>query len=431
MVDQSYIERRRLLKVNLNLSCEQQTALDIMMEKIMMSGAGVRPYFDRKSFIYKVGGYAGTGKTHLICQLKKEIEIYSRNTSVALCAFTGKASSVLKNKLQNEDLMRGRDYVGTIHGLIYRAKTKYDNVLKTYVVVGWRLIPYDEFLYDVIIIDEASMISEDIWNDLRKFNKPIIVIGDHGQLPPVSEKSFSLMKNPDFILKEIQRQEEDNPIIELSSFIRKNGYIPECVWSPGVFKIPWGHKKTTEIWNNISHDENIIVLCGFNSTRCGLNRNIRKKLEYKNNLPYPGERIVCLRNNHTIKLMNGQIGTLLWLMPEDKNLYRLTIEVDNEPEPYESIAHISTFDQVTYTIYTDDPKIKIAKKYAIKMGYELDYFDFGYCISVHKSQGSEWDKVVLFEQRTKHWDDEYYRRWLYTAVTRAKEKLMIISDYWG
>ena len=59
------------------------------------------------------------------------------------------------------------------------------------------------------------------------------------------------------------------------------------------------------------------------------------------------------------------------------------------------------------------------------------YFDFGYAMSVHKSQGAEWEKVILFEQRTQRWDDEYYARWLYTAVTRAKSKLFIISDFWA
>lgn len=413
------------------LSDEQQTALDFMMNRIIQSGAGVRPFYKRSSFIYRVGGYAGTGKTHLLCQLRNEINIFSKKISVAFCTFTGKASSVLKNKLQEANVVKDTDYVGTIHGLIYRAETKYDKQLKTHVIVGWKLIPRDELYYDLIIVDEGSMVSKDIWQDLIKFNKPIIVVGDHGQLPPVSEKAFSLMRNPDFILKEIHRQAKGNPIIQLSAFIRKNGYIPNHIWSPGVFKVPWHNDKTKEIWNNIDHDENLIVLCGFNNTRCMLNRNIREKLGHKKKTPYPGERIVCLRNNHTIKLMNGQIGTLMWLMPEDKDIYRLTIEVDKEPDPFECIAHMSTFDQVTYTTYSEDNKIKLAKRYAKDMGYELDYFDYGYCISVHKSQGSEWNKVILFEQRTRHWDDEYYKRWLYTGVTRAREKLMVIPDYWG
>ncbi len=410
------------------ISEEQQHALELIMSHIINSKVGT---YNHQPFVYRVGGYAGTGKTHLLSELRKEINILNKKISVAFATFTGKAASVLKHKLTEMGSIKGDDYIGTIHGLIYKALTKYDKQLKTYVVVGWKLIPKDEFFNDIIIIDEGSMVSKEIWQDLMKFRRTIIVVGDHGQLPPISEKAFSLMHCPDFVLNKIHRQAEGNPIIQLSAFIRKNGYIPEHIWAPGIFKINWNHKKTQEIWKSLEHNEKLIVLCGFNSTRCGLNKNIRVKMNYKKVLPYPGERIVCLRNNHTIKLMNGQIGTLVWSMPEDKEIYRFTIDVDKEPDLYESIAHISTFGQNSYTTYSTEPKIKIAQKYAKDKGYELDYYDYGYCISVHKSQGSEWDKVILFEQRTQHWDDEYYKRWLYTGVTRAKEKLMVISDYWG
>ena len=414
------------------LSEEQNNALDLMMKNIINSGIGRLPKYRITPFVYRVGGYAGTGKTHLLCKLRKEIDIFNRKINVAYATFTGKASSVLKIKLTENNAINGNDYVGTIHGLIYKPKTRYDKQLKTYVIIGWKLVDNDEFFHDLIIIDEGSMVSKEIWKDLMKFGVPIIVVGDHGQLPPVSAKSFSLMINPDYILEKIHRQAEDNPIIQLSAFVRKNGYIPfNHVWAPGVFKIPWDHNKTKHVWDELSHDENMIILCGFNTTRCGLNTKIRNRLGYKKATPYPGERIVCLKNNHDIKLMNGQIGTLLWLMPEEKDMYRLTIEVDGAFEPFECIAHMSTFGQVTYTTYNEDQTTKDARSYARDKGYELDYFDYGYCISVHKSQGSEWNKVILFEQRTQHWDDDYYKRWLYTGITRAKEKLMIVSDYWG
>ncbi len=414
------------------LSEEQQQCLDLMMNNIIKSGAGTMPSFQRTPFVYRVGGYAGTGKTHLLAALRNEIHIFSRKINVAFATFTGKASSVLKVKLIESNSIKSNDYIGTIHGLIYRALTRYDKRLGTHVIVGWKLVDAEDFFYDMIVIDEGSMVSHEIWTDLMKFGVPIIVVGDHGQLPPVSAKSFSLMVNPDFVLVQIHRQAEDNPIVQLSAFVRRNGYIPyNHVWSQGVFKIQWEHGKTKELWENIEYDESVIVLCGFNATRCGLNTKIRKRLGYKKETPYPGERIVCLRNNHTIKLMNGQIGTMLWLMPEDEDLYRITLDVDNEVDPYECMVHMTTFNQVTYTTYGDDKKSKAARKYAKDEGYELDYFDFGYCISVHKSQGSEWNKVILFEQRTKFWDDEYYKRWLYTGITRAREKLMVISDYWG
>jgi ATP-dependent exoDNAse (exonuclease V) alpha subunit len=122
--------------------------------------------------------------------------------------------------------------------------------------------------------------------------------------------------------------------------------------------------------------------------------------------------------------MNGQLATVLWYMPENKDLYRLTMYVDGEAEPYESICTDRCFGQVEYSFYEEEPD----KKQKFYKGKKIDLFDYGNCISVHKSQGSEWDKVILFEQRTKRWDDKFYTRWLYTAVTRARHKLLVISD---
>ncbi|RLD63308.1 MAG: hypothetical protein DRI84_09815, partial [Bacteroidetes bacterium] len=131
-------------------------------------------------------------------------------------------------------------------------------------------------------------------------------------------------------------------------------------------------------------------------------------------------------------IMNGQIGTVLWLMPEEYELYRITLAVDEFHEPLECTTSKQCFGEVVYTNYDKSKNKKKQYDYAVDKGIApIDYFDFGYAMSVHKSQGSEWDRVILFEQRTKHWDDEYYTRWLYTAITRARSKLFIISDYWG
>lgn len=383
----------------------------------------------------RIGGYAGTGKTFLISKLRTEIKKQYPNAVVAFCAFTGKAASILKRKLEEQKNIYPEDYIGTIHGLIYKVRSRWDKQLKCHVIVGWERIEPKDFLYDIVIIDEASMVSREIWKDLSIVGKSIIAVGDHGQLPPVSDNSsFNLMKNPDFILTEIQRQALDSPIIWLSKFVREQGYIPfNKMFSPNVFKISWNNQKCKNTWNNIEFDNNTIVLCGFNQTRCFLNDEIRKRLSYTNTQPYPGEKVVCLRNNHVTKLMNGQIGTVMWVMPEKKDAFLLTIDVDGDV--YECFTHNLCFGQVTYTMFniTKDSDVQKLKKYAIRKGYSggVDYFDYGYVISVHKSQGSEWDRVILFEQRSRHWDDNYYAKWLYTGVTRAKEKLFIISDYWG
>lgn len=381
-----------------------------------------------------VGGCAGTGKTFLISQLRKTIKENYKYIDVAFVTFTGKSSSVLKSRLEEGNCIYNSDHVGTIHSLIYKVKTRYDKETKKFIIVGWQLKSLNELGYDLIIIDEASMVSEFMWNDLKKFNKPIIAIGDHEQLPPIGgNEKFSLLRKPDFILNEIHRQAENSPIIRLSKFIRKHGYIPEnTVFSKSVFKIDWRINKCKELWENLEFDDSLISLCGFNASRTALNKMIRDKYNFIKNFPYPGERIICLKNNLDTRIMNGQIGTLQWLMPCEKKFHKMTIQIDNSSEAYETLVSNECFGKQSYeNLYDKDIKkrkhlVIVAKKHGFN---SIDFFDYGYAISVHKSQGSEWNRVVLFEQRSGYWDDDYYKRWLYTAVTRAKEKLFIISNF--
>lgn len=397
------------------LSNQQKQLTDNILHEISCA-AGI-------PFVYRVGGYAGTGKTFTLANARKEMyKLYPRS-EVAFATFTGKASSVLRTKLIEQDALLPQDYVGTIHGLIYKPVTRYNFQLKKFVIVGWKLKEPGDVYFDHIFIDEASMISRDIWKDLLKFGKPIIAVGDHGQLPPVGESSFTLMKDPDFLLTEIHRQALNSPIIKLSQFIRDYGYIPFKIQSKDVIKLSWKTEKCQQIWDSITFDEKVICLCAFNASRANINDIIRKKHGHLKKQPYPGERIVCLQNNRMTGLMNGQIGTVLWMMPEKKGLYRITMYMDGEPDPFETIVSDKCFGQVEYGMY--DTKEKSEKFYK---GNKIDMFDYGNCISVHKSQGSEWEKVVLFEQRTKRWDDKFYAKWLYTAVTRAKKKLLVISD---
>lgn len=421
--------------MSVTLNREQKLVIDGIITTMHDKGYGnaKRGFYDHPDlFTTSVGGYAGTGKTFLIPQLRKKIVKVFPKISVAFVTFTGKASSVLKSRLVESGSLYSEDYVGTIHGLIYKPEVVWDKKLKTFVITGWTKKSSDEILYQLIIIDEASMVSKSLWTDLKSFNISIISVGDHGQLPPIGDQ-FSLVASPYYTLTQIHRQGLNSPIITLSKFIRDEGYIPRNKYfSSEVFKLSWDHPLCQKIWNSrITIDKDLIILCGFNTTRCYINDIIRKRLNYRKKEPYPGERIVCLANNHYIKIMNGQTGSLMWLMPEDGDLYRLTIEMD-DGEIYESMASNTCFDQVYYTIYDKSKKTKEQAEVAANRGFQkVDYFDYGYCISVHKSQGSEWEKVVLFEQRTRRWDDEYYARWLYTAVTRAKQKLFIISDFYG
>jgi len=412
------------------LSKEQIMVKDAVVDLVSKSGLGSYPPNPLNLFSLRIGGYAGTGKTFLLSEIRKDLHRLYPRLGVAFVAFTGKAASVMENKLINNGARFDDDYVGTIHGMIYRPETEWDPKTQTQIIKRWVKREKDELWHQIIFIDEASMVSRKIWRDLMSYEKPLVAVGDHGQLPPVGD-TFNLIANPDYELTEIQRQSVDSPIIKLSQFIRDHGYIPfNKFFSKEVFKLSWNLDQCRDIWNKIQFDSNIMVLSAFNKTRNKLNRSIRQKLNFKHKIPYPGERVICLKNNHWSGIMNGQLGEVLWMMPEENGLYRMTIHIDGFPFPHECMVADRCFGVDEYATHGHD--IPKQKSYAKDKGFLMvDLFDYGYASSVHKAQGSEWDRVVVFEQRTKHWDDKMYARWLYTAVTRAVEKLFIISDYWG
>lgn len=380
-----------------------------------------------------IGGYAGTGKTFLLSQFRKSFFEQYKHRTVAFCTFTGKASAVLKNKLIEADALYERDFVGTIHSLIYRPITILDPKLGTHVIVGWDRKEYDEFNHDIIVIDEASMVDHKVFIDLQSYNKPIVAVGDHGQLPPVNGK-FNLMQSPLFKLTEIHRQEEGSPIIELSKFIRQHSYIPKNkIMSQDVFTVSWKRQDCKDFfWSKVDFlNPEIITLCAFNKTRAFLNKKIREKLGFNSPQPYPGERLLCLSNNRSIGIMNGQLCTVVFVMPESKKMYRITVQLDGTNEYIECLCPKENFGRIQYQFHERNKKQIEQKKYANDKGQHIGHFDYGYCTSVHKSQGSEWNKVILFEQFTRLWDKDIITRWLYTAVTRSKKKLFVISNFYA
>ena len=412
----------------------QQHVTDAIISLMESSGFRSTYFSDPDLFSTRIGGYAGTGKTYLLGHIRKEIKVLFPSVHIAFVTFTGKASSVLKNKLIENNALYDTDYIGTIHGMIYRPDVQWDAKLKMNIIKGWKKKDKEDLdWYSLIIIDEASMVSKKLWRDLIHYEKPIIAVGDHGQLPPVGDGLFNLMDHPDYTLTEIQRQALDSPIIALSQFIRKNGYVPFQFpkYCKDVFKLSWRQPQAQTIWkHNIKYGNDLIILAPFNKTRVTLNNFVRTKQNYIQKIPYPGERIICLKNNHSTGIMNGMIGTVIWVMPEDYGLYRMTIHMDGFDDPHECMVSNKSFGKSEYeNIHEKD---KTQNEYAAEKGFNsIDHFDYGYASSVHKSQGSEWDRVVFFEQRTKYWNDNIYTRLLYTGVTRAVKKLFIISDYWG
>lgn len=359
-----------------------------------------------------IGGYAGTGKTTLIAVLRTIINKKNPKLKIAFASYTGKATQVLQNFLKKSNSLYSKDFIGTIHSLIYTPI-----VSKEGIIIGWEKKQKLEF--NLIVIDEASMVSQEIWEDLISFNLPIIVFGDHGQLPPIGN-NFSLMKNPDLKLETIHRQLADNPIIQISILAREKGLIPNKRFSGTVEKFSSKDPETQERVGELlaSYTPETLILCGYNWTRVKLNQEIRQILGFEDPAPQPGDRVICLRNNHQQLIYNGMIGTIQNIRREDDDWYQAEIKMDDREDLFSGKIAVTQFNSSEALNFTKHRKRTV----------QGDLFDFGYALTVHKAQGSQAKKVILFEQRFSKMNDDEWRRWLYTAVTRAEEELYIISS---
>ena len=387
----------------LKLSTDQQTVLDQVMAWI---DAPVGDYLT-------IGGYAGTGKTTLTAFIRQEIFNKSPLLKIAFCSYTGKAARNLEEKLKENKAIFSGDSVSTIHSLIYTAITN-----KQGNITGWKRRDFMDA--DLIIVDEASMVDPFVLNDLLSYEVPIVAVGDHGQLPPIGT-NYSLMQSPHLPLPQIHRQVEDSPIIDLSILARTSGEIPVQKFGSGVIKISRNDPDSREILNEAleSFNEETLIICGYNATRLRLNKELRGRKDRYGDVPEAGDRVVALKNNHYSGIHNGAVGTIAKILEEDKtgNWLLVKIDIDGQDKPYQGYIYKPQFNQKETIIGNlKDPD-----------GHQGDLFDFGYALTVHKAQGSQADSVILFEERFPKSSDEEWRRWLYTAVTRAKQNLLIVG----
>ncbi len=172
----------------------------------------------------------------------------------------------------------------------------------------------------------------------------------------------------------------------------------------------------SEMLANYSTDT--LILCGYNTTRKRLNAHIRNSLGFESPTPTSGDRVICLRNNHMAKIYNGMLGTIINIEKKDDQWYNAEIAMDGSEENYSGLISVAQFGADSALNFTENRKQTVRG----------DLFDFGYALTVHKAQGSQAKRVILFEERFKQMDDDQWRRWLYTAVTRAEKELFIFPS---
>lgn len=366
-----------------------------------------------------IAGYAGTGKSTLVRYIIDALNI--EEDRVCHCAFTGKAAEVLKKK--------GNKNVATLHRLLYEHIPR--------PAGGFFRKPKPFIDYDVIVVDEVSMAPKSLMELLFKHQVYVICLGDPFQLPPIDkDEDNHLLDNPHIFLDEIMRQEEDSEIIQLTMKIRNqepidyfNGnevkIIPYSDLNTGVLQ--WGDQ----------------ILTATNAKRQAINNQMRA-LQGRTGEPVDGDKIICLRNYwddsslNGDALINGTIGILqnsfqTWreiprfvqsnirkfdvlvgdlVVPETNDVYQMT-EMDRQM----IITGEKCCDwRLSYKLG------KLRPKYGEIVPKE---FTYAYAITTHKSQGSEWPKVVVLEEKFP-FDKIEHARWLYTACTRSSEKLVLV-----
>ena len=352
-----------------------------------------------------LAGLAGTGKTTIISMLQKRLNL---NNPPQFLAPTGKAAQVMRNK--------GVTNAETIHSFIYQfLGLSRDNKKDTAVPIFENREGGVSTNAPFLVVDEASMVNFWIYDDLMSHGIPTLFVGDHGQLPPVGGDP-GIMREPGYALERIHRQAEGNPIIRLAHHVRDAG-------TPYGFNKEPGDDRVSSMRRGSFHriaeyaieNEMDQIICGFNKNRTAINRCYREILKHEGILE-TGDKIICLKNDRRNGFFNGM-------------MYRVDrIHSNNGKTITADLTDLDTGRVRTY-VEIATGGFDREKPYDIELAIEngeaekgSQVFDYGYAITGHKSQGSQWPSVLVLWDQCKFWS---MARWGYTAITRAQDRVRV------
>lgn len=385
--------------------------------------------------VFRLFGYAGAGKSSIAKRLVEDV-----GGSVYFAAYTGKAALVMRQK--------GCSSATTIHSLAY---TPTGNDAKAYEEIKAAITQFEEHLRkqggtaeevqtnkrvlelkvmlanehmrakrprfrlntdsilreaDLLVIDECSMVDTVTGQDLESFGCPILVLGDPAQLPPVKGTGHFTRDTPDVMLTEIHRQAADNPIIKLATLARERKPLPLGTY---------GDSRVISKSELRAHPEYAqgagIVLCGTHKTRIPGNARMRELAGREGKLPQIGDKLVCSRNNKEIGLLNGG----LWEVTEVHAIGEETMTVSMRSLDLPQTLHCIDIDAL---YFNSDGKEEMP---FWETG--VARFDYGYLLTVHRGQGSQWDDVLVIDESAVFRQDRHCH--LYTAITRASERITV------
>lgn len=385
-------------------------------------------------------GPAGSGKTSLAKQVELSLDVHT-----GYAAYTGKAAHVLRQK--------GCDAT-TIHSLIYHPQERSSERLRdleAQVEAAWEVAneipPGEDYRaerqdalamataaerevdaerarckrpgfqlnpdsaireLDLLIVDEVSMVGKRVGQDLELFGVPILVLGDKAQLPPVRDGGYFIDREPDFRLEEVHRQAAGSPVLALATDVRLGHVLNYGTYgTSAVLPLNGGFK----IQEALLADQ---IIVGKNATRRAVNEQARRYLRRTSEYPEMDERVVCLRNDNEQGFLNGSLWTVVTGGEPDRD-DEMLVTLASDAVGGEEQRLVTTSIHAAPFRGQDVPVWKVR---------EAQLFDYGYAITCHKAQGSQWPHVVIVDQ--SHVFGRHANRWLYTAITRAEERVTIV-----
>lgn len=276
----------------------------------------------------------------------------------------------------------------------------------------------------LIVLDEVSMVGEEMARDLMSFGRPILVLGDPGQLPPIKGEGAFTIDPPDVMLTEIHRQAGESAIIRLATMARQGEPISFGQYDAYVWKM---RKMDVTPEQALRGGQ---VICGMNATRLQLNNAMRRAAGLGDGpLPSgPAEKIVCLKNQNDLGLINGMFLSLDDVVDEGSLFFSAAVADEDgkpvgPPGPEGKPGRLRIYkghfeDHLAFDRGRHDRDWKAKRS--------LSEATFGWAITGHKSQGSQWENVVVWDDGLGR-SEQDRRRWLYTVITRAERGLVLLS----
>lgn len=405
--------------------------------------------------VFRLFGYAGTGKTTITKAAIEKLGL----TRVEFAAYTGKAAYVMR-----KHGTPGRTIASLAYSVREATEAAVDRKVEELNAMRekWKEAPqlekalYEQLISDLtleikdmkqphfmlnpdsdiaicdlLVLDEVSMVNQEMAAELLSFRKPILVIGDPGQLPPIKgEGSFTNAK-PNVMLTQIHRQAAESPIIQLATMARNGEFIAYGNYGPNVAKL---HQFDVYPPVMLKADQ---VICGLNITRLETNTMLRKLAGYDVTYPFPTcgeEKVICLKNDRQNGLINGMFLTLsdIEVVENITEAKRFSARMQNEEGEWLGLMKLKNGTGQKLPIYPGHfldhiqfDKDRHDRDWKFKK--HLTECTFGWVVTCHKFQGSQARNIIVIDDHLGMRDKSFRKQWLYTAITRAEEGLMIVE----